>query len=207
MITDYKDGHSQTYTKNPKYWDSEVIGGKKYQLPFTDKVVMMLIKDEATQIASFRTGKVDLMMTMNWRYVDELKKSNPQLQWKRVLYGGNYSLAMRMDTKPFNDIRVRRAMNLAVNKKEIIDSFYQGSMPNCTPIPYPSNFKEIYTPWRNCHPRPGSCSPTTRKRPKSFWPRPVTPMVFLSRPKLATGNQTELGPGGHGGSLSGQDRR
>ena len=34
MITEYKDGHSQTYTKNPKYWDSETIGGKKYKLPF-----------------------------------------------------------------------------------------------------------------------------------------------------------------------------
>lgn len=28
MITDYKEGHSQTYTKNPKYWDSETIGGR-----------------------------------------------------------------------------------------------------------------------------------------------------------------------------------
>ena len=84
MLTEYKDGHSQTYTKNPNYWDSEIIGGKKYKLPFTDKVVMMIIKDEATQIASLRTGKLDLMMAMNWKYVDELKKSNPQLQWARM---------------------------------------------------------------------------------------------------------------------------
>ena len=44
---------------------------------------MLIIKDEATQIASFRTGKLDLMMGMNWKYVDELKKSIPQLQWMR----------------------------------------------------------------------------------------------------------------------------
>ncbi len=145
MITDYKEGHSQTYTKNPKYWGSEIIGGKKYQLPFVDKVVMMLIKDEATQIASLRTGKIDLMMTVNWKYVDELKKSNPQLKWKRVLRGDNISMAMRMDTKPFDDIRVRRAMNLAINKKEIIESFYKGNAELHT-YPFPSTFKEIYTP-------------------------------------------------------------
>ncbi len=69
MLTDYKEGHSQTYTKNPKYWDSELIGGKKYQLPFTDKVVMMIIRDEATQLASLRTGKIDLMMVMNTKHV------------------------------------------------------------------------------------------------------------------------------------------
>lgn len=40
MITEYKDGHSQTYTKNPNYWNSETIGGKKYKLPFVDKIYL-----------------------------------------------------------------------------------------------------------------------------------------------------------------------
>ena len=30
----------------------------------------MIIKDEATQIASLRTGKIDLMMAVNWKHVD-----------------------------------------------------------------------------------------------------------------------------------------
>ena len=145
MLTEYKEGHSQTYTKNQNYWDSETIGGKKYKLPFTDKVVMMIIIDEATQLASLRTGKIDLMMAVNWKHVSNLKKTNPQLQWARRLYGGNYTMAMRMDQKPFNDIRVRRAMNLAVNKKEIIDSFYGGNAELHT-YPFPSTFGDVYTP-------------------------------------------------------------
>ena len=123
MLAEYKEGHSQIYTKNPKYWGSETIGGKKYKLPLNDKVVMQIIKDEATQIASLRTGKIDLMLAMNWKHVDGLKKSNPQLQWCAGWLHGNFTVALRMDQKPFNDIRVRRAVNLAVNKKEIIDSF------------------------------------------------------------------------------------
>ncbi len=145
MITNYKQGHSQIYTKNPKYWDTELIGGKKYKLPFTDKVVMMIIKDEATQLASLRTGKIDLMMVMNMKHVDELKKNLPQLQWARYLYPGNFSMAMRMDTKPFNDIRVRRALNLAVNKKEIIESFFNGNAELHT-YPFPPSFKEVLHP-------------------------------------------------------------
>ncbi len=191
MLTDYKDGHSQTYTKNPKYWDSEVIGGKKYQLPFTDKVVMMLIKDEATQIASFRTGKVDLMMTINSRYVDELKKSNPQLKWKRVLQGGNDSLAMRMDTKPFNDIRVRRAMNLAVNKKEIIDSFYRGQAELHT-YPYPSNFKEIYTPLEKLPPSARELFTYNPEKAKKLLAEAGYPNGFSFKAQISNAGQSGL---------------
>jgi peptide/nickel transport system substrate-binding protein len=145
MLTEYKEGHSQTYGKNPNYWDSETIGGMKYKLPFTDKVVMMIIKDESTQLASLTTGKVDLMMAINWKHVSNLKKTNPQLQWARYLAGGNYTMAMRMDQKPFNDIRVRRAMNMAVNRQEIIDSFYNGNAVLHT-YPFPPTFGDVYTP-------------------------------------------------------------
>jgi peptide/nickel transport system substrate-binding protein len=143
MITDYKDGHSVTYTKNPNYWDSEIIGGKKYKLPFVDKVYIPIIKDEQTQVAAFRSGKLDLL-AINWKYFDELKKSLPQLKWKRLLSIYNSIMAMRMDRKPFNDIRVRRAMNLAINKKEIIDNFYGGNAEMYT-YPYPPSFKDVYT--------------------------------------------------------------
>lgn len=145
MLTDYKEGHSQTYTKNPKYWDSEVIEGKKNKLPFADRIIMMIIKDEATQVAALRTGKVDLMMNVDWKYVENIKKTNPQLQWSKKLYTNGWMLALRMDTKPFDDIRVRRALNLAVNKQEIIDSLYGGD-GELVNFPFPKTFTSVYTP-------------------------------------------------------------
>ena len=36
-------------------------------------------------------------------------------------------MVLRTDQKPFDDIRVRRALNMAVNKDEIIKSFYNGN--------------------------------------------------------------------------------
>ena len=96
-------------------------------------------------MASLRTGKIDLMMTMNWKYVAELTKSCPQLKWRRYLNPNFQILTLRMDQKPFNDIRVRRAMNLAINKKEIIDSFYRGNAELHT-YPFPPNYKDVYTP-------------------------------------------------------------
>jgi peptide/nickel transport system substrate-binding protein len=37
------------------------------------------------------------------------------------------SSRMRVDTKPFDDVRVRRALNMAVNKQEIVKDYYGGN--------------------------------------------------------------------------------
>ncbi|MGX9425703.1 ABC transporter substrate-binding protein [Bradyrhizobium sp. LeoA1S1] len=127
MLTDYIQGNAVTFSKNPVYWDKEKIAGQEYKLPFVDKIVYRTIKDEATFLTALRTAKLDLLEAIRWTAVDELKKSAPQLQWSRSLGTGGTFLAMRVDTKPFDDIRVRRALNMAVNKKEIVASYYNGN--------------------------------------------------------------------------------
>jgi len=120
-------GNSNTYAKNPAYWDKERLGGQSYKIPFIDKVVTRTIKDEATQYAMLRAGKLDMLQVIRWSAVDELKKTVPALQWSRYLATSGPFLAMRTDRKPFDDIRVRRALNLAVNKTEIVTAYYGGN--------------------------------------------------------------------------------
>ena len=127
MLSDFVQGNSNTYTKNPNYWDKDKIGGEEFKLPFVDKVVYRTIRDEATQHAALRTAKIDMLETIRWSAVDQLKKSAPQLQWSRWLAMNGQFVALRVDTKPFDDIRVRRALNLAVNKKEIVEAYYGGN--------------------------------------------------------------------------------
>jgi peptide/nickel transport system substrate-binding protein len=127
QLTDYVQGNSQGYARNPVYWDTDTIGGEKYKLPFVDRVTYRIMKDEATQHAALRTGKLDILEAIRWQAVDSLKKSVPQLKWAKWLSMSGTFLAMRTDTKPFDDIRVRRALNLAVNKQEIVKEFYGGN--------------------------------------------------------------------------------
>jgi peptide/nickel transport system substrate-binding protein len=126
-LTDYTQGNNNTYEKNPVYWGRETINGKEYKLPYVDKLVYRIIKDEATRTTALRTGKLDILEAIRWQDVDSLKASAPSLKWNRWLSTGGTFLAMRVDTKPFDDIRVRRALNLAVNKEEIIKSYYNGN--------------------------------------------------------------------------------
>ena len=192
MLTEYKEGHSQIYTKNPKYWDSETIGGKKYKLPFTDKVVMMIIKDEATQLASLRTGKIDLMMAINWKHVEGLRKSNPQFQWTQITRPPviiPWPCGWIM--KPFNDIRVRRAMNLAVNKKEIIDSFFGGNAEMHT-YPFPSTFKNVYTPLEQLPPSARELYTYNPEKAKKLLAEAGYPNGFTFKAQIANSSQTGM---------------
>jgi len=126
-LTDFVSGNSNTYEKNANYWGTEVVNEKEFKLPYIDKLVYRIIRDEATRITALRTGKVDVMETIRWQDAETLKKSVPALKWNRWLATSGTFLAMRVDTKPFDDIRVRRAMNMAVNKEEIIKAYYNGN--------------------------------------------------------------------------------
>ena len=128
QLTDFVSGNSNVYTKNPDYWDKEKIGGQEYKLPFVDKITYRIIKDEATYVTALRTGKLDMLEAIRWQNVDSLKKSAPQLQWNRWLNQSGTFMAMRVDVDgPFKDIRVRRALNYAVNKQEIVQAYYNGN--------------------------------------------------------------------------------
>ncbi len=127
LLADYVQGNALTYAKNDVYWDKETIGTQSYKLPFVDKIVYRTIKDESAYMTALRTAKLDVLEGVRWSAVDEIKKNAPAIKWKRWVSTGGTFLSMRVDTKPFDDIRVRRALNMAVNKQEIVSSYYGGN--------------------------------------------------------------------------------
>jgi len=145
MITDYVSASSQTYTKNPNYWDKETINGKQYQLPYTDKIIVLIMKDESTRLAALRTGKVDLSMSTTWKFVDTLKQTSPELKVNKYLGTGGGMAALRMDTKPFDDIRVRRALNIGTDKVGLIQTLYNGNA-ELLHYPFANDWTGLFTP-------------------------------------------------------------
>jgi len=133
-LKNYVQGNTMTFVKNPDYWDSVTIGAKQYKLPFADTINYRIIRDESSQLTALRTARLDILESVQWTAVAELKQSAPQLQWNKRLTPNANTIALRMDTKPFDDVRVRRALNMAVDRKQIIESFFEG---NAEALAYP----------------------------------------------------------------------
>jgi peptide/nickel transport system substrate-binding protein len=144
-LTDYVPGNSHTYSRRTDYWDKEKVGEAEFKLPFVDKVVYRIIRDDSTRITAFRTGKLDILEALGWENMESLKKSSPHIKFvNRVSFYGTM-MVLRNDQKPFNDIRVRRALNMAINKREIIKAFYND---NAELLAYPMHpaYEGYYEP-------------------------------------------------------------
>ncbi|MFC1954104.1 ABC transporter substrate-binding protein [Chloroflexota bacterium] len=146
MLTDFTPASSATMVRNPNYWGKDPLHPEN-QLPYLDSVIWMDIRDKSTQLSALRTGKVDRVMTIGWEDGESLIETNPELQFKKELTARVLGMWWRVDKPelPFADLKVRRALQMAIDRQAIADSFYGGNaMILSTPVaPF---FKNIYTP-------------------------------------------------------------
>ena len=132
MMTDLTEGTSVTYEKNSNYWRNDEKFPQN-RLPYVDKVVAVMMAEEATRLAALRAGRIDYMGFMGPNTfvssvdtVANVAKTNPEIeQWPFAIRSLN-SFAMNVQKPPFSDIRVRQAMQMALDLETIHESYHQG---------------------------------------------------------------------------------
>lgn len=94
-----------------------------------EKLVSRFIPDEASQFLELMANNIDTMALSPVQYA-RIFPARPELQKKFALYkelGNSYTyLGFNLKHKPFDDIRVRKAINYAINKQELIDGVLLG---------------------------------------------------------------------------------
>ena len=131
--------------RNPDYWDK----GK----PYVDAVEIKIIPDEASIIAQLRTGNIHhALLEDNKNYL--LVKDDKRLRALRSPRLGFDCMVMNHGRKPFEDVRVRQAISLAIDRTEVLQVAASGLgqvtgplTPAMKPWALPTDaFKEWYTP-------------------------------------------------------------
>ncbi|MBI3953850.1 MAG: ABC transporter substrate-binding protein [Chloroflexi bacterium] len=111
------------FKRNPNYFGKDASGA---QLPYLDAIQYDIVEDAQTRVAAFRTGQYDILIGFSAADVPGIR-GIPNVTLLPL--SESFSVAgMGMDvTKaPFSDIRVRRALHLALDRKEMIDTYMQG---------------------------------------------------------------------------------
>ena len=83
-------------------------------MPFLDGIVEIIIPQEAARLAALRTGKIDKLRSVRTTDQASIEESNPDLGKVKPLQDAHI-FWMPMNKPPFDDLIVRRAMNLAVS--------------------------------------------------------------------------------------------
>ena len=130
-LRDHVENSSLTWIKNPDYWGYD----EKYpenRLPYIDELNALIMKEVATFIAALRSGKVDYVGFLggtNIRLMDQvesLQRTNPELALWPHVFRSNTAYAIETSEPPLSDIRVRNAMQMALDHETINETFYKG---------------------------------------------------------------------------------
>jgi peptide/nickel transport system substrate-binding protein len=117
ILERYEPNVKTVFKRNPTYF--------RQGQPYIDGVEWLVLEDESTGLAMYRTGKIDCGPWHWWSVrqadLESLKKSHPHLLYRdfqSIVAGG---ITMRNDQPPFNDVRVRRAISHALDRQAIIE--------------------------------------------------------------------------------------
>ena len=112
MLADWRPGDHVRLVKNPRFFDA-----KNVQI---DEVIYYPTEDDAAALRRFRAGELDMNARFSATELVWLKKNAPEVVRIAVAAWGTRAV-INTSLKKFADLRVRRALALAVDREAIVD--------------------------------------------------------------------------------------
>ncbi len=102
------------------------------RLPYLDSVQAVRMLEPAAHLAAVRTRQIDFLGNVGTTQIssiddiDSLQASNPELQYHTRLFRAETVAGFAVTKEPFSDIRVRRAMQMALDLETMNDDYFKG---------------------------------------------------------------------------------
>jgi oligopeptide transport system substrate-binding protein len=110
MLLEWRPHDHVTLVKNPKFYDAANVK--------LDRVTFLPIEDDLTALRRYRAGELDLQERWPLTEQKALKRQIPNEARSFIYLSVTYT-TFNMTKKPFNDIRVRKAIALAIDRQLI----------------------------------------------------------------------------------------
>ncbi len=128
-------GSAHILRRNPDYFGGQVL---------LDKVKYTVLPDSAAQVAAFRANQLDIISSNQKNQVADILKSNPKTQQFVLPGASGVRLVINNARKPYDDVRVRTAIDKAIDRSAMIKTIFDGEArlmgilgANCTPWDIP----------------------------------------------------------------------
>ncbi|TRD23298.1 ABC transporter substrate-binding protein [Palleronia caenipelagi] len=118
VFQDYQTDAVIRYTKNAEYWDEG--------LPKVDNLVFAITPDASVRLQRLQAGECHVMPYPNPADVDSIKSNDDLKMLEQEGLNVGY-LAYNTQVAPFDNPKVRKALNMAIDKQAIIDVVFQGA--------------------------------------------------------------------------------
>lgn len=126
-LKEWKRKDTITLVKNKDYWQK----GK----PKLDGLIFKVIPDNTARLNALKNGEIDLMDGVNPSDLKDIKNNKDLQIFYRPPMNIGY-LGFNVEKKPFDNPLVRQALNEAVDKQALIDTFFNGTAePAKNPMP------------------------------------------------------------------------
>ena len=121
-MTEWTVGQQIVFSKNPYYkggWDSDKI--------VTDTITFLLMEDSTAAYTAYTTGQAQLIKDVPTEEIPSLTKAEDGGEFDVDPVMGTYYLTMNDSIEPFNDVNVRKALSLAIDRDYIANTLMQGT--------------------------------------------------------------------------------
>jgi peptide/nickel transport system substrate-binding protein len=137
ILKDFVSGDLATLIKNPNYWGYDERFPQN-KLPYIDRLKFLIIPDDSIALDKMSSGNIDLIYQISSKQAQIMRKRNPEILQIPTSPPPAFSIDPRVDKAPFNDIRVRKAMQMAIDLPAIAESYYKGDA-----LPYPTTLASM----------------------------------------------------------------
>ncbi len=133
-IQSYQTGTEVVIVRNINYnWASRVF--KHNGPPYLQRITYRIIQEQSTRLATLETGETQLIDDVPTTDVERLKANRNFVVLEIPQAGSGWSLMFNQQRQPSNDLAVRRAIQLAVDKEGMAKAVWNGVYkPACSPL-------------------------------------------------------------------------
>ena len=122
MITEWTPSERIVLSKNPNY-----VGGWDNSKIVSDSITLLLLEDSSASYAAYNSGEAVLIKDVPTDEIPSLTKAEDGGDFYVDTILGTYYVSLNLKRDAFQDVKVRKALNLAIDRDYVANTIMQGT--------------------------------------------------------------------------------